>query len=169
MDFWYWLPWALLILTVLYMHRDRGHRCFGVPNDEAAIAIGRVLRRSRLRELFTFDMESRAGRIVQTLFGDGRTVLIQIKGTPVPKRLSEEYGPCAVSLTTLHPQRKALQAAETLRNAGFIAEVCWEFVPSLGDKFILLRSNAFIGWDLAYRHPVPFMGKPSQNRRITTH
>ncbi len=172
-----WLPWALLVMVIaLAWHnpfpipfRDRGHRCMGVPNEDAAVAVGRVLALCRLRERYTFDMESDAGTVIQTVFDDDRTVLMRIRGVePAPSltdKLPERFGPCALSLTTWNPHSKAVAAAEILHGAGFVAEVLEKFVPSLGGKFVVVRSNAFDGWDLAFRRPVPFMGKPPEMRK----
>ncbi len=173
-----WLPWALLAAVLLLVWRspfpiplrDRGHRCYSVPNEDAAVAVGKVLGLCRLKERYTFDMESTAGFVVQTVFDDDKTVLMQIRrngvATKAANKLPAHFGPCALSLTAWNPRKKAAAAAKILREAGFKAEVHEDFAHSLDGKFVLVRSTAFDGWELAFRRPVPFMGKPPKMRKI---
>ena len=53
-----------------------------------------------------------------------------------------------------------------LKQAGFSADIKDNIMPEVGDKFVLLTSNAFDGWILAFRRHILVMGKPPNQRKL---
>jgi len=53
-----------------------------------------------------------------------------------------------------------------LKQAGFTATIRDDVMPEVGDKFVLLASNAFDGRVLAFRRHILAMGKPPNKRKL---
>lgn len=151
--------WAVIATIFLFYRNplpfpDRGHRCFAVKDRFAAVAVTRVLSRMGLPERFTFD----AGPTHQTLLWDNATVIIQHDDwTSTPN---------AISVVTADPMAAAKFAAKVLTHAGFSATIKENVLREVSDKFVLVASNAFEGWVLAFRRHALKMGKPPNKRRI---
>lgn len=158
------LVWAV-VATLFWLFRnplpfpDRGHRCFAVPNENAARVVVEILGTlAGLSERFTFD----PGPTHQTLLSDNTTVIIshdQIIGR-------EKLPPNGLSVVVSDPKASARKAMVMLEAAGFTAAIQEHIIPEVGDKFVLLTSNAFDGWILAFRRHVLVMGKPLNRRQL---
>ncbi|MEK9182324.1 MAG: hypothetical protein AAB781_01895 [Patescibacteria group bacterium] len=154
--------WAITV-TIFCFYRnplpfpDRGHRCFAVPNEKAAIVVVGILDKiAGLPERFTFD----AGPTHQTVLWDNTTVIIRhdYQGHPAPNGLS---------VVVSNPKDSALEAATILKQAGFTAIIKDDIMPEMGNKFVLLESNAFDGWVLVFRRHILVLGKPPNQRKIS--
>lgn len=138
----------------------QGHNCWAVKNEDAAKAVGTIFSELLgLKEKFTFD----PGTTHQTLFEDGRTVLIShdnsMNGIKLP--------PNGRSFPVKDPNAVAQQAATILKRAGFTAEVITNHIPELEDnKFVIVTSNAFDGWILGLRRPLYAMGEKPELRKL---
>lgn len=155
--------WAVAV-TIFCFYRnplpfpDRGHRCFAVPNERAAkVVVGILDDLGGLPERFTFD----AGPTHQTLLWDNTTVIIrhdQVIG-------EQKMAPNGLSVVVGDPGMSALEAAATLRRAGFTADI--NAMPEVGDnKLVLLNSDAFDGWVLVFRRHILAMGDPPNQRKL---
>ncbi len=139
---------------------DRGHRCFAVPNEQAARVVTTILGKlAGLTERFTFD----AGPLHQTLLWDNTTVIMNYDQNIREQR---ELPPNGLSVVVSNPMASALAAAAMLDQAGFTATIKNNVVPEFGDKLVLLVSNAFDGWCLAFRRHILVMGKPPNQRKL---
>ena len=155
--------WAIAMTTFLFIGNplpfpDRGHRCFAVTNEDAARVVVAILRDYGLPERFTFD----AGPTHQTLLWDNTTVIIHHDQAIRDQGLS----PNALSVVVSDPRVSAWAAAALLERAGFTAIVKDDVIPEAKDKFVLLTSNAFDGWALAFRRHILVMGKPPNQRKL---
>src|SRR3989344_1998701 len=158
------LVWATAV-TMFFLIRnplpfpDRGHRCFAVPNEQAARVVVTILGKlAGLPERFTFD----PGPTHQTLLWDNTTVIIHHDQAIREQGLS----PNALSVVVSDPRVSAWAAAALLERAGFTAIVKDDVIPEAKDKFVLLTSNAFDGWALAFRRHILVMGKPPNQRKL---
>lgn len=169
MDILFWLfaivlVWAITVTIFCFFRNplpfpDRGHRCFAVPNENAAKVVVSILGKlAGLPERFTFD----PGPTHQTLLWDNTTVIIYHDQTIREQVLA----PNGLSVVVSNPIASAYEAATMLERVGFTATVKENVIPEVGDKFVLLESNAFNGWVLAFRRHVLIMGKPSSKREL---
>lgn len=156
------LAWAVTVTFFCFMWNplpfpDRGHRCFTVPSENAAKVVATILGKlGGLPERFTFD----AGPTHQTLLWDNTTVIIWFDPS-VPEKGD------AISVVVSDPKASARDAATILRQAGFSADIRYDVMPEVGDnKFVLLRSDAFNGWVLAFRRHILAMGSPPNQRKL---
>jgi hypothetical protein len=156
--------WALAATLFVFFRNplpfpDRGHRCFAVKNQEAARAVVWILDRlGGLPERFTFD----AGPTHQTVLWDNETVILYHDQTIRDQGLP----PNALSVAVDDPRDRAIAAAARLREAGFRADVIQDIIPEAGGKFVLVTSDAFEGWGLAFRRHILAMGKPPNQRKL---
>lgn len=158
------LIWAVVVTVFCFVRNplpfpDRGHRCFAVPNEQSAKTVVKILDNlAKLPERFTFDV----GPTHQTLLWDNTTVIIYhdeiIHSQGLP--------PNGLSVVVSNPKKSAQEAAMILRQAGFTAIIKDDVMPEVGDKFVLLSSNAFDGWILAFRRHILKMGKPPNKRKL---
>lgn len=154
------LFWAVSVSVLLFYRNplpvpDRGHRCFGVPSEEAASAVAQALAElGALHERFTFDH----GPSHQTLLWDN-TVILRTDTT--------RFAPNAISVAVRQPRAAARRAAVLLKGRGFTATVHEDMIPGRPDCLVLLASNAFSGWDLVFRLHAIRMGVPSGRRRLS--
>lgn len=138
---------------------DRGHRCFAVPNERAARVVAEILEKiAGLGERFTFD----PGPTHQTLLWDNTTVIIHHDRTVRDMGLP----PNGLSVVVKNPKASAREAMAMLEQAGFWARIREDLMLEVGDKFVLLTSNAFDGWVLAFRRHILMMGKPPNQRKL---
>lgn len=169
MDILFWLfaivlVWAITVTIFCFFRNPlpfpgRGHRCFAVPNENAAKVVVSILGKlAGLPERFTFD----PGPTHQTLLWDNTTVIIYHDQTIREQVLA----PNGLSVVVSNPIASAYEAATMLERVGFTATVKENVIPEVGDKFVLLESNAFNGWVLAFRRHVLIMGKPSSKREL---
>ena len=140
---------------------DRGHRCFAVPDKYASEVVVAILGRiAGLPERFTFD----AGPTHQTLLWDNTTVIISHDNNT----RAHGFAPNGLSVVVKDPKVSAKEAAAILRQRGFLANIRDDIVPEVGDKLVLLESNAFEGWVLIFRRHILVMGKPPNKRKLLT-
>ena len=164
------LIWAVAVTIFCFVRNplpfpDRGHRCFAaageqpVEREHAARTIVTILGKlAGLSERFTFD----PGPTHQTLLWDNTTVIISHDGDIRAQGLA----PNALSVVVSDPKASAREAATMLKQAGFTADIKEDIMPEIGDKFVLLASNAFDGWVLAFRRHILAMGKPPNQRKL---
>ena len=158
------LIWTVAVTIFCFVRNplpfpDRGHRCFAVPNEHAAKIVVTILGKlAGLPERFTFD----PGPTHQTLLWDNTTVIIYHDPTTRKQRLP----PNGFSVVVSDPKASAREAAAMLQQAGFSTDVMDHIVPEVGDKFVLLTSNAFDGWVMAFRRHILVMGKPPNQRKL---
>lgn len=158
------LVWAVVITIFCFYKNplpfpDQGHRCFAVPNESAARVVTTILGKfAGLPERFTFD----AGPTHQTVLWDNMTVIIRhdedIRG--------QGLAPNGLSVVVKNPKVSARKAATMLKEAGFTATIKEDVIPELGDKFVLLESNAFDGWVMPFRRHVLVLGNPPNKRNL---
>jgi hypothetical protein len=158
------LVWAVMV-TVFWLVRnplpfpDRGHRCFAVPNEQAAKAVVEILGKlAGLPERFTFEPEPTR----QTLLWDNATVIIRHDDS----NREQEIAPNGLSVVVNNPRRSAYEAAATLRRAGFTAEIKDDVMSKASGKLVVLTSSAFDGWVLVFRRHLLVMGKPPNRRKL---
>lgn len=155
------LIWAVVVTFFCFYKNplpfpDRGHRCFAVPNEKAAKITSEILAKiGGLHERLTFHV----GSTHQTLLWDNTTVIIYHDNA--------QTNPNGLSVVVSNPKESALEAADMLRQAGFTANIFYDVMPELGDKFVLLDSNAFDRWVLLFRRHVLILGKPPNQRKIS--
>lgn len=153
--------WAITVTVFCFYKNplpfpDRGHRCFAVPNEKAAEVTIRILDKiGGLSERFTFD----AGSTHQTLLWDNTTVII--------RHDEVQNDPNGLSVAVSNPKDSALKAADMLKQGGFTAIIRDDIMPELGNKFVLLESDAFDGWVLVFRRHVLVLGKSPNQRKIS--
>lgn len=158
------LVWAIAVTIFCFVRNplpfpDRGHRCFAVPNEQAAKVVTTILGKlAGLPERFTFD----PGPTHQTLLWDNTTVIIYHDQAIREQGLA----PNGLSVVVGSPKASAREAAVMLKQAGFTADIKDGVMPEVGDKFVLLASNAFDGWVLAFRRHILAMGKPPNQRKL---
>ena len=158
------LVWAVAVTIFCFVRNplpfpDRGHRCFAVPNEHAAKVVTTILGKlAGLPERFTFD----PGPTHQTLLWDNTTVIIHHDGNIHEQGLA----PNGLSVVVSSPKASAREAAAMLKRAGFTATIKDDVMPEVGDNFVLLASNAFNGWVLAFRRHILVMGKPPNQRKL---
>lgn len=158
------LVWAVAVTIFCFVRNplpfpDRGHRCFAVPNEQAAKVVATILGKlAGLTERFTFD----PGPTHQTLLWDNTTVIIQHDDDIREQGLA----PNGLSVVVSNPKASAREAAAMLKQAGFSADIKDNIMPEVGDKFVLLTSNAFDGWILAFRRHILAMGRPPSQRKL---
>lgn len=158
------LIWAVAVTIFCFVRNplpfpDRGHRCFAVPNEQASRVVVTILAKlAGLPERFTFD----PGPTHQTLLWDNTTVIIR------HDQVIREQGIATngLSVVVSSPKASALEAAAMLKQAGFTATINDDVMPEVGDKFVLLASDAFDGWVLAFRRHILVMGKPPNQRKL---
>ena len=157
---------GLLVATLVYFKgpipfRDIGHRIFLVPNDKAARAVADVLGRTAdMGERFTFD----SGPTHQTLLSDGGTVLMSFDEEMYDRGLAMNGMSYAVS----DPFKAAGTAVELLKQYGFKAEVHCDVDPALGDKLVLVTTDALCGAAIVFRRHVLRLGRPKMYRLLTS-
>ncbi|MBM2817628.1 MAG: hypothetical protein HW401_218 [Parcubacteria group bacterium] len=168
-DIFLWLfvvasVWAITV-TVFCFYRnplpfpDRGHRCFAVPDEKAAKVVAGILDKiGDLPERFTFD----SGPTHQTLLWDNTTVIIHHDKTVI----GQDLPPNGLSVVVSNPKDSAEKTAAILKQAGFTAIIKDNIMPEMGDKFVLLTSNAFDGWILAFRRHILVLGNPPNKRKL---
>lgn len=137
---------------------DYGHRCFGVPSEEVAGFLLKILAPFGLKENFTF---SPAGTN-QTLLNDGSTVLIWFEETVTREKLP----PNGFSVVSKNPIRDADIAAEFLEQMGYSSKVHL-LMPHKTNNIAIVESEAFLGWVLVFRLHSFKMGERPNLRRIT--
>lgn len=71
--------------------------------------------------------------------------------------------PNGISIPVRNPKKSVIEAAKMLKTAGFTASIKENVFPQVGDKFVMLESNAFHGWVLVFRRHILLMG---ENRQI---
>ena len=158
------LVWAITVTILCFVRNplpfpDRGHRCFAVPNEQAARVVVTILGKlAKLPERFTFD----PGPTHQTLLWDNATVIIHHDQAIREQGIASN----GLSVVVSNPKASARKAAAMLRQAGFTATLKEDVMPEVGDKFVLLASNAFDGWVLAFRRHILAMGKPPNKRKL---
>lgn len=159
------LAWAIAVTVFCFVRNplpfpDRGHRCFAVPNARAATVVATILGRlGGVPERFTFD----SGPTHQTLLWDNTTVIIHFDQIVRDQGLA----PNALSVVVRHPKAGAREAAALLEQQGFSATITCDVDPDVGDKLVLLASNAFEGWVMVFRRHILAMGKPTTLRRLS--
>ena len=158
------LLWAIAVMVFCFFRNplpfhDRGHRCFAVPNERAAKVVVTILGKiAGLPERFTFA----PGSTCQTLLWDNMTVIIRHEGDVRGQGLA----PNGLSVVVSNPKASAQEAAAMLKRAGFAATIKDDVIPEADDKFVLLASDAFDGWVLAFRRHVLAMGEPPNRRKL---
>lgn len=158
------LVWAIAVTIFCFVRNplpfpDRGHRCFSVTNEQAARVVVTILGKlAGLPERFTFD----PGPTHQTLLWDNTTVIIYHDQVIREQNLALN----GLSVVVSNPKASAWEAAAMLKQAGFTAIIKDDVMPEASDKFILLSSDAFDGWVLAFRRHILAMGKPPNQRKI---
>ena len=157
------ISWAILV-TIFCFYRnplpfpDRGHRCFAVKGEVAAKITVTILGKVGLPERFTFD----AGPTHQTLLWDNTTVIMSLD-----KSIREQkIPPNGLSVAVSNPKASAKEAAGMLEQAGFTAQIHENVVPEMGDKFVLLESDAFDGWVMVFRRHILALGPPPNQRKL---
>ncbi len=151
-----------VIVTVFCFYRnplpfpDRGHRGFAVPSEKAAKVVVEIFESIGLSERFTFD----SGPTHQTLMWDNATVIMQLDQSVRDLGLAPNF----ISLPVSNPRARAWQALTMLKEAGFTGDIKENVNPEVGDKLVLLSSNAFDGWVMVFRRHVLAMGMPVKRK-----
>ncbi len=160
------LIWASVVTVFCFIRNplpfpDRGHRCFAVPTENAAKVVVAILDKiAGLPERFSFD----PGPTHQTLLWDNTTVIIYYDQVIHEQGIAQN----GLSVVVRNPRASALEAANILKKKGFTANLMSDIMPEVGDnKFMLLSSDAFDGWVLAFRRHILAMGKPPNQRKLT--
>ena len=157
------VAWAVAVTIFCFVRNplpfpDRGHRCFAVPNEQAARVVVAILGKlAGLPERFTFD----PGPTHQTLLWDNTTVIIHHD-----KDSESRPAPNGLSVVANDPKASVREAAAMLKQAGFTATIRDDVMPEVGDKLVLLESDAFDGWVLVFRRHILAMGKPPNQRKL---
>ncbi len=158
------LVWAIAVTVFCFVRNplpfpDRGHRCFAVPNERAAAVVTTILGRfGGVPERFTFD----SGPTHQTLLWDNTTVIIHFDQVVRDRGLAMN----ALSTVVRHPTASAREAATLLQQQGFSATMTDDVDPDVGDKLVLLASDAFEGWVMVFRRHILAMGKPTTRKLL---
>lgn len=156
--------WAIAVTIFCFFRNplpfpDRGHRCFAVPNENAARVVVTILGKlAGLRERFSFD----PGPTHQTLLWDNTTVIIY--HDPIIRE--QELPPNGLSVVVSNPKESAQEAATMLRHAGFTATIEDSLISGDDNKLIGLSSNAFDGWLMVFRRHILAMGKPPNEHKL---
>lgn len=147
--------WALVATMMVirnpFPFPDHGHRCFGVRSEQARQTVVQVIEKiGGLQERFTFDF----GPTHQTLMWDSSTVINYLED-------DDRLG-TAISLAVSDPGTAAQEAAVILKNAGYTAFLDTTIDDGLPPNyFVLLQSDAFDGWVMAFRRPILKMPRPN--------
>lgn len=158
------LVWAVAVTIFCFIRNplpfpDRGHRCFAVPNEQAAKVVVTILGKlAGLPERFTFDL----GFTHQTVLWDNTTVIIHHDQVIH----EQELAPNGLSVVVSNPKASALEAVATLKQAGFTATIKDDVMPEVENKLVLLASDAFDGWVLVFRRHILKMGRPPNQRKL---
>ena len=75
--------------------------------------------------------------------------------------------PNAISLVVNDPEKVADEVAAELIRSGFPSFAIKGVMPEVGNKFALVKSDAFESSLLAFRRHILAMGKPPHQRRLT--
>ncbi|MEK7498977.1 MAG: hypothetical protein AAB649_00030 [Patescibacteria group bacterium] len=130
-----------------------------MPSEKASKVVVTILDElAGLPERFTFD----AGSTHQTLLWDNTTVIIRHDRNPDNKGLPQN----GLSVVVDDPKTSALVAASMLKRAGFTSIVHDNLMPEVGNKVVLVESDAFEGWVLVFRLHVLAMGEPPNKRML---
>ncbi len=136
---------------------DKGHRCYGVRNAEAQKVLIHLLHRYGLKEVFTMD----AGPSHQTILNDGRTVIHFLE----PEARGTIFTGTALSIRSNDPLCTAKFFEEILDGRGYRSEI---HQPALGelskDMLVVLKSEAFLGWELVITKPILQMPMPKRRK-----
>lgn len=157
------LGYATMISIFLFYRNplpfpDRGHRHFAVINEKAVEATVVIMDRiGGLPERFTFDPVPTH----ITLLWDNSTAIIRHDSIIKEKGLP----PNGISIPVDNPVLKAKEVVEILQDFGFKTKVHYDVLPETKDKFVMITSDAFDGWNLALRKHILKMGHPP-NKRI---
>lgn len=136
---------------------DKGHRCFGVKNQKAAVTLAGIMKRETgISERFTF----RPAPTNQMLMSDMTTVLLWGDDE---KLLRSN----ALSLMVKNPLDSATDACAMLRGAGFRAEIVKNYLPEAGDKLVVVQTDAFADSLLVFRKHLVQMGKIPGKTKLT--
>ncbi|KKS45027.1 MAG: hypothetical protein UV08_C0011G0025 [Parcubacteria group bacterium GW2011_GWA2_42_18] len=160
------LIWAITVTLFLFVRNplpfpDRGHRCFAVPNEQAAKVVVTILGKlAGLPERFSFD----TGPAHQTLLCDNTTVIIYYDQYDHPA-LKLGLLPNIFSVVVSNPKASAREAVAMLERAGFTADIKYDVLPEVGDKFVMITSNAF-NFTMVFRRHILAMGKPPNKRKL---
>jgi hypothetical protein len=158
------VAWAVTASVFLFYRNplpfpDRGHRCYPVPSEHAARTVVTIFRDVvKLPERFTFD----SGAAVQTILWDNTTAIMQF--SPAIRALGIPLN--SISVAVDKPVARAREAAACLVRDGFSAVLKENVDPELGDKLVVLVSNAFEDWALVFRRHALAMGKPPNLRKL---
>ncbi len=157
------LIWACLAtvwataLTLLFFNNplpfpDRGHRVFGVKDEQTRAFVVKLLETlSGKKARFTFD----SGKIHQTILHDNLTSIHYIDEKP------EDVPASAISFAVKNPLASANRAIEMLQNAGFQAKIIEGIETDLPPNYLVpVWSDAFDGWALVFRRSLIKMPKP---------
>jgi hypothetical protein len=158
--------WAVVV-TVLFFYRnplpfpDRGHRVFGVPDEEARRVVVDLLQRvSALKPRWTFD----SGEVHQTLMWDGLTSIHYLD--PAVQQSRNILG-TGLSVPTNDPARSASEAVSFLKQSGYEARVIEGINLDLPPNHLIpVESNAFNGWNLVFRRPLYKMPFPKIRTKL---
>ena len=154
------LIWAITV-TLLFFYRnplpfpDRGHRVFGVPDEEARRVVVELLKRvSPLKPRWTFD----SSEVHQTLMWDGLTSIHYLD--PAVQK-SRNISGTGLSVPSKDPAKSAAEAVSFLKNAGYDASVVEGINLDLPPNHLVpIQSSAFNGWNLVFRRPLYKMPFP---------
>lgn len=154
------LIWAVVVTIIHFKNPtplqfpDKGHRVFGVKTDKARKDVVELLGKFGLEKRFTFVAEP----TTQTLLNDNMTVIHYLDPTAFPGLPGS-----AISVVVDDPAKAAAEAAKYLRGRGYSTNVMYNVIPELPqNNFVLIKSNAFCGWNLAFRLPLYLMPKPKE-------
>lgn len=158
------LLWAFVVTLMLLKNPlpfpDKGHRIFGVPDEDAREVVVKLLSEvSHLRERFTFD----SGEVHQTLMWDGFTSIHYLD--PEIQRTRKINGN-GLSIPVDDPVSSAQKAIEFLRAAGYKASLIENINFDLPPNHLVpVESDAFNGWALVFRRPMFKMPFPKLRKK----
>ncbi len=148
--------WAVVATILIFRNPlpfpDRGHRIFGVANEQTRADVVRVIETlSGKRSQFTFD----SGDIHQTILADGHTSIHYIDNCPLDVPSS------GISIPVEDPLASAQKAIEMLKAQGYTASLIENVKMDLPPNYLVpVRSNAFENWALVFRRPLLKMPRP---------
>jgi hypothetical protein len=158
---WYWYLIAVVIACMLFAGGqfagsrypipivDKGHRFYGVVDEDAQKAIVTILKRNGIGPWRTFEV----GITNQVIMSDKETVIGRFSEDvkDLPKHV--------ISVPVNNPAVAADEACLVLRSFNYTATVH----KPLGDDipFVLIKTNAFLdSGGIAFRLPITKMPKP---------
>lgn len=149
------LFWAVIATIMLVKNPlpvpDRGHRLFGVPSPDARRVVLAILRDAGQSARLRF----RTGPTDQTVLWDGATVIHCLD------KSDGDFSGTGISIVVRNPEAAAARALQRLRDSGHSAmrlDGVDADLPS--NHLVVITSDAFSGWALAFRRHQLRMPKP---------